>query len=121
MLSSGYYDAYYKKATQVRTLIINELDKAFDEVDLLIAPVSPSQPFKLGEKVNDPLKMYLSDVLTVPANIAGIPGLSVPFGIHNGLSLGFQLMGPRFSEKLIFKMARDFESFTNYKFEPPKF
>ena len=121
VLSSGYYDAYYKKATQVRTLIINELDKAFDEVDLLIAPVSPSQPFKLGEKVNDPLKMYLSDVLTVPANIAGIPGLSVPFGMHNGLPLGFQLMGPRFSEKLIFKAARDFESFTNYKFEPPKF
>jgi len=119
VLSSGYFDAYYKKATQVRTLIINEFDRVFKDVDLLISPVSPTQAFKLGERVNDPLKMYLSDVLTVPANIAGIPGLSVPFGMSSGLPLGFQLMGPRFSENLIFAVARDFENFTNYKFVLP--
>lgn len=116
VLSSGYFDAYYKKATQVRTLIISEFDKVFENVDLLIAPVSPTPPFKIGDKVNDPLKMYLSDVLTVPANIAGIPALSVPFGKYSGLPLGFQLMGPRFSEELLFSVASKFESLTDYKF-----
>lgn len=116
VLSSGYYDAYYNKATKVRTLIINDFQNAFGEVDLIIAPVSPTPPFKIGEKVNDPLKMYLSDVLTVPANIAGLPGISIPFGTTNGLPLGFQIMGPRFSESLIFKAGKDFEKYTNYKF-----
>ena len=80
VLSAGYYDAYYKKAMQVRTLILQDFAKAFKEVDVLLSPVSPTLPWKLGAKMDDPLAMYLSDVFTVTANIAGIPGLSVPAG-----------------------------------------
>jgi aspartyl-tRNA(Asn)/glutamyl-tRNA(Gln) amidotransferase subunit A len=118
VLSSGYYDEYYKKASKVRTLIINEFDEAFKSVDVLISPVSPSTPFRIGEKSADPLKMYLSDILTVPANIAGIPALSVPFGRYKEFPLGFQLMGPKFSEEILFEVAGDFERMTDYKFIP---
>src|SRR5258708_11861157 len=89
-LSAGYYDAYYKKAIKVPTLIKKHFDKVFKKVDVLISPVSPTLPWKLGEKANDPLSMYLSDALTVPANIAGIPGLSVPIGMVGGLPVGMQ-------------------------------
>ena len=108
-LSSGYYDAYYKKAMQVRTLIRRDFDEAFKNVDAIISPVSPTLPWKIGEKVNDPLKMYLSDVYTVIANLAGIPGLAVPSGFIGDLPTGFQILGPQFSEKLLFRIGYAFE------------
>ena len=109
-LSSGYYEAYYKKAMSVRTLIKQDFDKAFQKVDALIAPVSPTLPWKLGEKINDPLKMYLSDALTVTANIAGIPSLSVPAGFSkNNLPIGVQIMGEQLSENLLFQIGHAFE------------
>jgi aspartyl-tRNA(Asn)/glutamyl-tRNA(Gln) amidotransferase subunit A len=114
-LSSGYYDAYYKKAMQVRTLIKKDFDDAFLKVDALISPVCPTLPWKLGEKINDPLKMYLSDALTVTANIAGIPGLAVPAGFSvNHLPIGIQIMGPQLSESLLFRIGNAFEKQTNY-------
>lgn len=108
-LSSGYYDAYYKKAMQVRTLIKRDFEHAFQKVDAIISPVSPTPPWKLGEKLDDPLKMYLSDVFTVIANLAGIPGLSVPSGFIGGLPTGFQILGPQFSERLLFQIGNAFE------------
>jgi len=125
-LSSGYYEAYYKKAMQVRTLIRQDFEKAFEKVDAIISPVSPTPPWKLGEKVDDPLKMYLSDAYTVIANLAGIPGLAVPSGFiqhqtfgagfigdlprsDRGLPTGFQILGPQFSEKLLFRIGHAFE------------
>jgi len=116
VLSSGYYDAYYLKAMKVRTLIKNEVDQVFKDVDVLIAPVAPTPPFKIGEKTSDPLKMYLNDILAATANLSGIPSLALPYGISKkGLPLGFQLMGPRFKEKWLFKLGRMFENETNYK------
>ena len=111
-LSSGYYDAYYKKAMQVRTLIKKDFEQAFKKVDAIISPVSPTPPWKLGEKVDDPLKMYLSDVYTVIANLAGIPGLAIPSGFIGDLPTGFQILGPQFSEKLLFRIGHAFEQST---------
>lgn len=108
-LSVGYYDAYYKKAMKVRTLIINDFEKAYEKVDAIVSPISPTPPWKIGEKVNDPLKMYLSDILTVNTNLAGIPGLAVPSGFINDLPTGVQFLGPRFSEKLLFRIGHSFE------------
>lgn len=113
VLSAGYYDAYYLKAQKVRSKIIQDLDNVFEKVDAIIAPVSPTSAFKLGEKVSDPLKMYLSDIFTVSANIAGIPGLAIPSGFNRkGLPLGFQLMGPRFSEPKLFSLGKIYEKTT---------
>ncbi|OGH06053.1 MAG: aspartyl/glutamyl-tRNA amidotransferase subunit A [Candidatus Levybacteria bacterium RBG_16_35_11] len=112
-LSAGYYDAYYKKAMKVRTLIMQDFDKAFAKVDVILTPVSPTLPWKIEEKVNDPLGMYLSDIFTVTANLAGIPGLAIPAGFINGLPIGFQILGPRFSEKTLFRVGNFFER--NYK------
>ncbi len=115
VLSAGYYDAFYLKAQKVRSLIIHDFDQAFEEVDALIAPVSPFLPFKIGEKVDDPLKMYLADIFTVAPSLAGIPGLSIPSGFSKkGLPLGFQLLGSRFSEPTLFKLGKLFEKATNY-------
>ncbi|MFI5265526.1 MAG: Asp-tRNA(Asn)/Glu-tRNA(Gln) amidotransferase subunit GatA [Candidatus Levyibacteriota bacterium] len=114
VLSAGYYDAYYKKAMQVRTLVKQDYEKAFAKVDAMVAPVSPTLPWKLGEKVNDPLAMYLSDALTVTINIAGIPGLSVPAGFSNGLPVGIQILGPHFSEERLFQIGHAFEQQTRY-------
>ncbi len=119
VLSSGYYDAFYLKAMKVRGLIIKEIEKVFDSsadgVDALIAPVSPTPPFKLGEKVHDPLKMYLTDIFAATANLAGIPSLALPFGKSAaGLPLGFQLMGPRLSENTLFELGKRFERLTDY-------
>ena len=119
-LSSGYYDAYYKKAMQVRTLIKNDFEKVFEEVDALIAPVSPALPWKLGEKNNDPLAMYLSDALTVTANIAGIPSLAVPAGFANELPVGIQIMGPQFSEEKLFQIGYAYEQATEFYKQTPK-
>lgn len=118
-LSAGYYDAYYKKAMQVRTLIKKDFDNAFEKVDALIAPISPTLPWKLGEKTNDPLKMYLSDALTVTINIAGIPSLAVPAGFSNGLPIGIQIMGPNFSEEKLFQIGNAYEQATQFHKEKP--
>ncbi|MCL4354107.1 Asp-tRNA(Asn)/Glu-tRNA(Gln) amidotransferase subunit GatA [Patescibacteria group bacterium] len=108
-LSTGYYDAYYKKAMKVRTLIKNDYAEAFKKVDAIITPVSPTLPWKLGERINDPLKMYLSDIFTVTANLAGIPGLSVPIGLVDSLPVGMQILGPQFSEELLFRLGHQYE------------
>lgn len=113
-LSVGYYDAYYKKAMQVRTLIKKDFDEAFQKVDVLITPVSPTPPWKLGEKVNNPLKMYLSDIFTITANLAGIPGLSLPIGFIDGLPVGMQILGPQFSEEILFRVAYAYEQQTKF-------
>ena len=113
-LSSGYYEAYYKKAMFVRTLIKRDFDEAFKKVDAIITPVSPTPPWKLGEKINDPLKMYLSDILTVTANLAGIPGLSVPMGFASGLPVGMQILGPQFSETLLLQIGHTYEQATEW-------
>ncbi|MGH7884327.1 MAG: Asp-tRNA(Asn)/Glu-tRNA(Gln) amidotransferase subunit GatA, partial [Thermodesulfobacteriota bacterium] len=109
-LSSGYYDAYYLKAQKVRTLIKKDFEEAFDKVDVIAAATSPETAFKIGEKTDDPLKMYLSDVLTIPCNIAGIPGISVPCGFSSsGLPIGLQILGKAFDEETILKVAHTYE------------
>lgn len=115
VLSSGYYDAYYLKAMQIRSILISEVDKVFEGVDALIAPVAPTSAFKIGEKVEDPLQMYLTDVYAATANLTGIPALAVPTILTDqGLPLGYQLIGPRFSEDMIFDIAKEYESKTSY-------
>lgn len=111
-LSAGYYDAYYLKAMKVRTLIKKDFDEVFKKVDVMISPVSPTLPFKIGEKVNDPLQMYLADIYTVTANLAGVPGLSIPVGFVNGLPVGMQILGPQFSEKMLFQVGKIYEQST---------
>jgi aspartyl-tRNA(Asn)/glutamyl-tRNA(Gln) amidotransferase subunit A len=104
-LSAGYYDAYYGQAQKVRTLIIKDFSDAFSRYDLLVSPTSPSTAFKLGEKVDDPLNMYLSDICTIPVNLAGLPAISLPCGQSDGLPVGFQIIGPHFSEERILNAA----------------
>ena len=108
-LSAGYYEAYYLKAMKVRTLIKKDFDEVFQKVDVLLTPVSPTLPFKIGEKTTNPLEMYLSDIYTVTANLAGIPGLAIPAGLVDGLPVGFQLLGPQLSEELLFQVAYQYE------------
>lgn len=116
VLSAGYYDAYYSKAMKVRSKIIAEVDSAFTEVDALIAPVAPTPPFKLGEKVDNPLSMYLTDIYAATANLCGIPSLALPSGFtKDKLPLGFQLMGPRFSEKTLFEIGKLYHKAVDYK------
>lgn len=109
VLSAGYYDAFYKKAMQVRTLLKRDFEEAFKKVDCLITPASPSLPWKLGEKTADPLAMYLSDIFTVHANLVGVPGLSIPVGFTDGLPVGIQILGPHFSEELLFQIGHAYE------------
>lgn len=112
-LSSGYYDAYYKKALQVRTLIIRDFNKAFESCDFILSPVSPTTAYKIGEKTSDPLEMYLGDIYTVPINIAGVPSLSMPCAVgKDSLPIGMQLIGPVFSEKKLYKAGYAFEEAT---------
>lgn len=118
-LSSGYYDAYYLKAQKVRTLIVEDFNKAFNVVDAIVAPVSADYPPKLGESTVDPITSYMVDALTIPANMAGIPSLSVPAGFRDGLPRGIQFMGPHFSEKLLYQIGYAFEQETEfYKITP---
>ncbi len=108
VLSSGFYDAYFLKAAKTRTLIVEEYAKAFSQCDFIITPVSPNPAFKLGEKVNDPVAMYLEDLMSVPLNLAGVPGLTVPAGTTEaGLPLGLQLVGPRRSDKSLIEFAKE--------------
>jgi aspartyl-tRNA(Asn)/glutamyl-tRNA(Gln) amidotransferase subunit A len=105
-LSSGYYEAYYGRAMRVRTLIKRDYDKAFEKVDALLSPVSPTPAFKIGEKISDPLSMYLSDIYTVTANLAGIPSLSIPCGFtRGGLPVGLQILANQFREETLLRLA----------------
>jgi len=130
VLSAGFYDAYYKKASQVRTLIIEDFKKAFEQVDVLVCPVSPSVAWKIGDKVDDPLKLYLEDAYTIPASLAGLPGMSVPCGFAESndnekeqLPVWLQLIGPRMWEQSLFEIAGVYERATNWreKMIPEKF
>ena len=115
-LSSGYYDAYYKKAMQVRTLIKTDFDEVFKNCDVLLTPTSPTTAFGIGEKTSNPLEMYLSDIYTVPVNIAGIPGISIPCGLdQQGLPIGMQLLGSVLSEEKLLQAAWAFENESGYK------
>jgi aspartyl-tRNA(Asn)/glutamyl-tRNA(Gln) amidotransferase subunit A len=118
-LSAGYYDAYYKKAMQIRTLLIQDFKNAFTEVDAIITPVSPTLPWKLGEKVDDPLKMYLSDIFAVSANLTGIPGLCIPIGFADGLPAGMQILGPQFAEETLFNIGHAYEQQTKWYEKTP--
>ncbi len=121
-LSAGYYDAYYKKGSQVRALIRGDFETAFKECALIACPVSPTPAFRLGEKLADPLTMYLSDIFTISANLAGIPGISVPCGFSSrGLPIGLQLLGPPFAESEIFRAAYAFEQATGFHCRKPPF
>ena len=116
VLSSGYYDAYYKKAQQVRTLVTNEFDKAFEKYDVILTPTSPTVAFGIGEKSNNPLEMYLADICTVSVNIAGLPGISVPCGVDSeGMPVGMQLIGNKFCEETILNAAYTYEQATNFR------
>lgn len=119
-LSAGYYDAYYLKASKVRTLIKEDFERAFREVDLILAPTTPTPPFKLGEKIADPLQMYLSDIFTIPVNLAGLPGLSLPVGLtEKGLPVGAQIIGPAFRDELVLALAYQMEKELALKLTPP--
>ncbi|OGY23564.1 MAG: glutaminyl-tRNA synthase (glutamine-hydrolyzing) subunit A, partial [Candidatus Woykebacteria bacterium GWB1_45_5] len=118
-LSAGYYDAYYLKAAKVRTLISQEFKGAFKKVDVIVGPVSPVLPFKIGERVDNPLQMYLADILTVPVNLAGLPGISIPCGLVSGLPVGLQIIADHWQEGKIFNVAYAYEQ--NFPFrEKPK-
>ncbi len=119
-LSAGYYDAYYKKASQVRTLIRNDFEKVFRECDIIVTPTTPTPAFKIGEKVNDPLKMYLSDILTIPANLAGIAGISLPCGFsREGLPIGLQMLANSFQEEKLLQISYAYEQHTKWHIKKP--
>lgn len=119
-LSAGYYDAYYLKAQKVRTLIKQDFDKAFEEVDVLVCPTAPTTAFKAGEKTDDPLSMYLSDLMTIPVNLGGLPGMSIPCGFDTlGLPIGMQLISNVLREDLLFKVAYAYEQSTDWHIKKP--
>jgi aspartyl-tRNA(Asn)/glutamyl-tRNA(Gln) amidotransferase subunit A len=118
-LSAGYYDAYYLKALKVRTLIKQDFEKAFKKCDVLISPASPTVAFKLGEKTADPLSMYLSDIATIPVNLAGLPGISIPCGFDRGLPIGLQIIGKAFDEETVLRAAFAFEQNTDWHKQKP--
>lgn len=116
VLSSGYYDAYYKKAQQVRTLVMNEFNKAFEKYDVILTPTSPTVAFDIGSKSNNPLEMYLADICTVSVNVAGIPGISIPCGVDKeGMPIGMQLIGNKFCEETILRVAYTFEQAIKFR------
>jgi aspartyl-tRNA(Asn)/glutamyl-tRNA(Gln) amidotransferase subunit A len=118
-LSSGYYDEYYSKAAKVRTLIKKDFDKAYEKCDVIIGPVSPTTAWNIGEKIDDPLTMYLSDIYTISANLAGIPALSVPCGSVDNLPVGLQILGKQWDEETILKVGFAYEQATNWRKEKP--
>ncbi|AIF65738.1 MULTISPECIES: Asp-tRNA(Asn)/Glu-tRNA(Gln) amidotransferase subunit GatA [Terribacillus] len=119
-LSSGYYDAYYKKAQKARTLIKNDFDKVFEDYDVIVGPTTPTPAFKVGEKVEDPLTMYATDILTIPVNLAGVPGISLPCGFSSeGLPIGLQIIGKHFDEATIYRAAHAFEQATDHHKQKP--
>ncbi len=121
VLSHGYYDAYYLRAMKVRTLIKQDFDKVFEEFDCVVTPTSPTPAFKIGEKIKDPLKMYLSDIYTISANLAGIPAISIPCGFtKKGLPVGLQILAKPFNEELLLKVAHAYEQATPWHKMKPR-
>ena len=118
-LSSGYYDAYFKKAGQVRTLIMQDFAKVFEKYDLILGPTAPTVAYDLGTQSHDPVAMYLADLLTIPVNLAGLPGISIPAGFADGLPVGLQLIGNHFDEEMIYQVAAAFEATTDYHKQKP--
>jgi aspartyl-tRNA(Asn)/glutamyl-tRNA(Gln) amidotransferase subunit A len=119
-LSSGYYDAYYKKAQKVRTLIKQDFEKVFEQYDVIVGPTTPTPAFKLGENTRDPMTMYVNDILTIPVNLAGVPAISVPCGFDKGLPLGLQIIGRHFDESTVYKVAHAFEQATEFHKQQPE-
>jgi len=119
-LSSGYYDAYYKKAQKVRTLIKQDFENIFEKYDVIIGPTTPTPAFKMGENTADPMTMYRNDILTIPVNLAGVPGISVPCGFSNGLPLGLQIIGKHFDESTVYRVAHAFEQATDFHKQKPQ-
>jgi aspartyl-tRNA(Asn)/glutamyl-tRNA(Gln) amidotransferase subunit A len=121
VLSAGYYDAYYAQAQRVRTLIRRDFDRAFADVDVIVSPTAPTPAFKLGEKLDDPLAMYLNDVFTIPAPLAGVPAISVPGGYAlSGLPIGLQLIGKPFDEATLFRVGAAYEAATGWRRRRPE-
>jgi aspartyl-tRNA(Asn)/glutamyl-tRNA(Gln) amidotransferase subunit A len=118
-LSAGYHDKYYLKALKVRTLVKQDFDKALSEVDVLMGPTMPTPAFKIGEKIDDPLSLYLADVNTVPINLAGVPSISVPCGFADKMPVGLQLIGKHFDENTILRAAYSFEQNTDHHTKRP--
>jgi aspartyl-tRNA(Asn)/glutamyl-tRNA(Gln) amidotransferase subunit A len=118
-LSAGYYDAYYLKAQQVRTLLRRDFEQAFETVDVLVSPAAPGVAFEVGAKVGDPLQMYLTDVLTITLNLAGVCGISVPCGFSEGLPVGLQIIGPALGESTILQVAYHYEQATEWHKQTP--
>jgi aspartyl-tRNA(Asn)/glutamyl-tRNA(Gln) amidotransferase subunit A len=119
-LSAGYYEAYYGQAQKVRTVIGREFAAAFERFDVLVSPTSPTVAFKIGEKAENPLAMYLADVLTIPPNMAGLPGLSIPCGLSEGLPVGLQLIGPQFAENTLFRVGHALETALEFDSVPER-
>jgi aspartyl-tRNA(Asn)/glutamyl-tRNA(Gln) amidotransferase subunit A len=120
VLSAGYFDAYYLKAQKVRRLITDDFRSAFEKVDLLIGPTTPTPAFAIGAKIDDPVTMYLNDIYTIGANLAGLPGLSLPCGQVEGLPMGLQLIGPHFSEGRLLNAAHRFQQATLWHAQTPR-
>lgn len=120
-LSSGFYDAHFKKAAQARTLIRQDFDAVFEDVDVLVAPTTTTTAFEVGGKIDDPLAMYMSDILTVPVNLAGVPSLSVPCGFSNDMPVGMQIIGKHFDEQMIYRVAYAYEKETDHLSKKPAF
>jgi aspartyl-tRNA(Asn)/glutamyl-tRNA(Gln) amidotransferase subunit A len=119
-LSSGYYDAYYKKAQKARTMIKKDFEDVFEKYDVIVGPTTPTPAFKIGEKIDDPLTMYINDILTIPVNLAGVPGISVPCGFDGELPLGLQIIGKHFDEATVYRAAHAFEQATDYHKQKPE-
>ena len=119
-LSAGYYDAYYLKALKVRTLIRREFEEAFERFDALVTPTSPTVAFRIGEKTDDPVAMYKSDVLTLPVNIAGIPCISIPCGFSEGMPIGMQVMGKALGEETVLRIAHAYQQATDWHTRRPE-
>ena len=114
-LSAGYYDAYYLQALKVRTLVKQDFDKAFEKVDVLITPTAPTPAYKIGDMISDPMKMYLQDICTIPVNLAGVPGISLPCGFSNsGMPIGLQIIGKPLGEETLIRAAYTFEQNNEY-------
>jgi len=118
-LSAGYYDAYYLKAQQARTLLRRDFERAWEQVDVIACPISPVVAFKIGQKVEDPLQMYLTDVFTVSLNLVGMCGISIPCGFSDEMPVGLQLMGPALGESLILRAAYAYEQATDWHTRRP--
>ena len=118
-LSAGYYDQYYLKALRIRTILRRDFEKAFRSFDVLVGPTMPVLPFSIGEKLDDPLTLYMCDILTVPANLTGYPAISVPCGFQNGLPIGLQLMGKPFDEETVLRTAHAYEQSTDHHHNKP--